>query len=306
MSKVEYNKLSKEFEDKTGWGKPLGRDEVVQFQILNIPVIKQNGEMLPYYSQKWLASEDIVFDPGTQKMVPIAYIEGYRSDEKNPYIFGQIVFKKEDKNVITITGRETNKINLLNYLRASNFNESNPLARPGSQGFIFKELEPVKSAKQRLKEKEELAMCTTYILEMKESDVIATMKVLKLPIYTSADENRAYLVDFVQEKNNRSKFNSVSKDARMPVAALIETAVAKEIIRYEKDPMTWILVDTRKEITQVVPQTDPMEHLIDYFHNNNHGRSIKDYVQKQLEVMSAEKSLEVAGKELDKEDKKKK
>jgi hypothetical protein len=306
MSKVEYNQLSKEFKEKTGWGTPLGRDEVVQFQIINIPVIKQNNEMLPFYAPKWIPSTDMVYDPGAETMVPIAYVVGRNANEKDPYRFGQIVFTKEDKNVITITGRDTNKMDLLYYLRACNFNQSNPFAKPGSQGFIFKELEPVKSAKQRLKEKEELAMCTTYILEMKESDVIATMKVLKLPIYTSADENRAYLVDFVQEKTNRSKFNSVSKDARMPVAALIETAVAKEIIRYEKDPMTWILVDTRKEITQVVPQTDPMEHLIDYFHNNNHGRSIKDYVQKQLEVMSAEKSLEVAGKELDKEDKKKK
>jgi hypothetical protein len=300
MSKVVYNNLSEEFKKKIGWGVPLQRDEVVEFQWINIPVIKQNNEMLPVYSMKRLPNTDAIFDPIQKEMVQIAYVTNeLKNTEDNPTGgLGEIEFKKEEKCTITISGRDTSKMNLLYYLRAHSLNQTNALASPSNYGFVFKELEPVKSAKQKLKERLELNSCVNYIDDMKEADLVALLKGLKLPTFKSLDENKLALVEYVQVKANRDKFNSLSKDARLPVAALITKAVELELIRYEKDPMTWVFTDSKKDFTQVPPQMDYNDHLIEFFHNNTHGKKIKDYLEKQIESIYAGKAQEESAKDL--------
>jgi hypothetical protein len=308
MSKVVYNNLSAEFKKKVGWGVPLGRDEVIEFQLINIPLVKQNGEWLPFYSPTRLPNIDAVLDPhaeGGPTMVQIAYVlSEIKNTEKDPTSgLGEIQFTRANKGVITITGREPGKIGLLNYLRACNYNASNPLAQPSPYGFIFKELEPVKTAKQKLKERVDLSNCVTYISEMKDPEVVSMLKALKLPTFSSGDENMSYLVEFVQKNENRARFNSLSKDARMPVAALISMAMERELIRYEKDPMTWNYVATGKMITQVPPQTDSTEHLLEYFHNNTNGIAFKNFLATELDLIKAGESKKSAEVDLEKKEK---
>jgi hypothetical protein len=310
MSKVTYNNLSERLKKEIGWGKPLGRDEVVEFQLVHIPLLKQNGELLPYYSNTRLPNVDAIYDPyaeGGPQMVQIAYVVNETANtEKEPTKgLGEIVFDKVNKCVITISGREPNKIGLLNFLRASNYNQTNAQATPSSYGFIFRELEPVKNAKQKLKERLERNQCESYIDGMKEAELVSMLKALKQRTYSSLDENKLALVDFVQTKANRDKFNSLSKDARMPVAALITKAVELELIKYNEEPMTWNYTSSGNMITQVPPQTDYNEHLIEYFHNNTTGKSVAAFLEKEIAVIYAAEDKKEAEKDLAKAEKKK-
>lgn len=301
MTKVIYNNLSKKLKEQVKWGKFLERDEVVEFQWLNIPLVKQNGEILPFYSTKRIPNVDAIFDPyktpeeGGPSLVAIAYVtDELKNTEKDPRGgLSEIEFTRADKCLITITGRDLKKMPLLWYLRAHSLNESNPLASPGTCGFLFKELEPRKTAKQKLKDRQEVTSCENYIYDLKETEVISFLKALKQPVFASAEENMSHLVEFIQDKLNRDRFNSLSKDVRTPIAALIEKALELEEIRYENDPMIWIYVDTKKVITQVPPQTDYKEHLLEYFHNNANGKAFKEFLEAKIgETKSKELVIE--------------
>lgn len=305
--KVVYNNLSEEFKKQIGWGVPLKRDEVVEFQWLNIPVVKQNNEMLPVYNLKTLPNVDSIFDPFKKEMVQIAYVVNeLKNTEAHPTEgLGRIEFTKSDKCTITISGRDTSRMNLLYYLRAHSLNQSNPLAEPSSYGFVFKELEPIKTAKQKLKERQEVTSCESYIFDMKDAEVISLLQALKQRSYPSPEERMSALIEFVQTKGNRDKFNSLSKDVRTPIAALISVAIEKELIRYNEDPKTWVYVATQKQILQVPPQSDNIEQLLDYFHNNTNGKAFKEFLEKEIESIHAGSAKEEAGKELAKAEKKK-
>lgn len=302
---VEYNNLSEKLKKDIGWGVALERDQVVQFQWLNIPMGKQNGEVLPLYGTKRLPNIDSIYDAhaeGGPKLVQIAYVtNSILNTEKDPKAgLGEIEFTKANKCTITITGRETGKMPLLWYLRAHSLNQSNPLAEPSNYGFMFKELEPAKTAKQKLKERQEATNCESYIYDLKDTEVISFLRALKQPIHASAVENMSALVEFVQEKANRDKFNSLSKDVRTPIAALIEKALELEEIRYDKDPMTWIYVDTKKVITQVPPQTDYKDHLLEYFHNNANGKKFKEFLEAKIGQKNANEAVEETKEEVEK------
>jgi hypothetical protein len=311
--KVKYNILSEKLKKQIKWGIPLERDEVVQFQWLNIPVVKQSGEMLPFYSTKRIPNVDAIYDPyktdeeGGPGLTPIGYvIDELRNTEKDPRGgLGEIEFTKANKCVITITGRDLNKMPLLWYLRAHSLNQSNPLAAATNYGYIFKELEPAKTAKQKLKEHQELANCIGYISDKKDTEIVAFLKALKLPTYNSPDENMAALVEYVQVKPQRDKFNGLSTDVRTPIAALIEKALELEEIKYEADPKTWIYFDTKQVITQVPPQVDPRVHILEYFHNNAHGKKVKEFLEAKIGQVNAKDAVKDAKDELSKADKKK-
>jgi hypothetical protein len=312
MTKVIYNNLSKKLKAQIKWGEPLGRDEVVEFQWLNIPIVKQNEQMLPFYSTKRIPNVDAIFDPGKTDeggpgLVAIGYvIDPLKNTEKDPRGgLGEVEFTRADKCMITITGRDLRKMPLLWYLRSHSLNQSNPLATPGTCGFLFKELEPKKTAKQKLKDRQEVTSCESYIYDLKETEVISFLKALKQPVFASGEENMSFLIEFIQDKINRDKFNSLSTDARTPTAALIEKAIELEEIKYEKDPMTWIYVDTKKLITQVPPQTDYKEHLLDYFHNNANGKKFKEFLEAKIGEIKSKENTKDAKEALEKADGKK-
>jgi hypothetical protein len=295
MARVIYNDLSEKLKKQLKWDEPLKDHEVVQFQWLNIPVIKQSGQMLPFYSLKRLPNVDHIYDPwaeGGPKMVAIAYVvnEIANTEAKPKEGLGEVEFSKGEKCVITISGRDIKKRPLLNYLRAHSANASNPHANPGSQGFLFKELEPAKTAEQKLKERKELTMCENYIYDLKDTQVVSFLSALKQRTYPTPEENMSALIEYVQVKSQRDKFNALSTDARTPVAALIAKAKDKDLIRYESDPKTWIYVETKKVITQVPPHTDPEEHIVGYFHNNINGKAMKEFLEKEIEAMEAERA----------------
>lgn len=312
MTKIIYNNLSKKLKEEVKWGKSLERDEVVEFQWLNIPIVKQNEQMLPFYSTKRIPNVDAIYDPGRSSdeggpgLVAIGYvIDELKNTEENPRGgLGEVEFTRADKCMITITGKDLRKMPLLWYLRAHSLNQSNPLATPGTCGFLFKELEPKKNAKQKLKDRQEVTSCESYIYDLKETEVISFLKALKQPVFASLEENMSHLVEFIQDKNNRDKFNSLSKDVRTPIAALIEKALELEEIRYEKDPMTWIYVDTKKLITQVPPQTDYKEHLLEYFHNNANGKAFKEFLEAKIGAINSKEAVIDAKEELEKVEKK--
>jgi hypothetical protein len=301
MAKIEYNNLSEKFKKQIKWGAPLERDEVVQFQLIDIPLVKQNGELRPYYRNHRIPNIDSIYDPykdGIGGMVEIAYVVGQTGNEASPYKLGEIEFKRDDKGVVTISGKDPAKFALLYYLRASNYNQSNPLAIKTSSGFIFKELEPVKTAKQKLKDRMELSNCMLYIDKMKDAELVSMLKALKQATYNSLEENKYALVEFIQDPANRERFNSMSVDVRMPIAALITKAEDLELIKFEKAPKTWIYKSTGKILTQVPPQSDNHDHLLEYFHNDKNGRAFKEFLEKEVESIDAEKSKAQAAKNL--------
>lgn len=302
MAKIIYNQLSDEFKKRVKWDVPPGRDEVIEFQVIEIPIVKQNGEMLPVYGNRRIPNVDSVYDPGANNgkggMVQIAYVLRETGNENKPYDLGEIEFLRTNKGVITITGREPAKYGLLYFLRACNYNESNPLAGTTSSGYIFRELEPTKTAEQKLKDRRQVNECMNLIDEMKESEIVSILAALKEQVKPSFIENQSTLVEFIQDKSKREKFLALSKDARTPVAALISKAEALEIIRFEKDPKMWIYVKTKLSITQVTPQTEKYEHLINYFHNDKKGRIFKDFLEKEVESINAVKAKNDAEEEL--------
>lgn len=303
MAKVTYNNLSEKFKKEIKWGVAPDKDQVIEFQWLNIPIVKQNGEMLPVYGLKTLPSIDSIYDPyaeGGGQMVQIAYIERETGNEKTPYDFGKIEFTRSNKCTITISGKDKSKLNLLYYLRAHNLNATNPLATPSSYGYVFKELEPAKTAGQKLKDRKEVTSCENYIYDLKEAELVSMLKALRQPTFNTLEENMSSLIEFIQVKANRDKFNSLSKDVRTPIAALISKAVDLKELEYEKGPMNWIYVDTKKHLTTVPPQTDPYEHLVEYFHNNVNGKAFKEFLEAKIGAINSKEAVADAAEELEK------
>jgi hypothetical protein len=306
--KVIYNDLSDEFKAKVGWGKLLKAEEKAEFQWLSIPTQKQNGEMLPVYGTKRIPNVDSVFDPWAKdkngnispRVVQIAYIDAETGNEKEPYIFGEIKFTKEEKCTLTISGREPKKIGLLNFLRACNFNQSNPLAKTSSVGFLFKELEPAKTANQRIKEIKEITSTNSYIAELTEAKTISMLQALQHQIFPTHEENQLALLEYVKTKQGRDKFNRLSTDVRMPIAALIGKAKETDKIRYEENSKIWSYVPTGKLITQVPPQTDATAHLVEYFHNDAHGKAFKEFLEMEIGAKNSEEALVEAAENLEK------
>jgi hypothetical protein len=65
-------------------------------------------------------------------------------------------------------------------------------------------------------------------------------------------------------------------------------------------------VDTKIVITQVPPHTDPKEHILEYFHNNSHGKKIKEFIEAKIGKLNATEVLEEAKEEVEKPESKKK
>lgn len=312
-NKQLYNNLSEKYKQKIGWSKPLGRDESVTFELIHIPVVKQNGKDEVFHSYKRIPNVDSVYDPYLKNesgeeiggMVEIAYVITDTGNEKNLKL-GEIEFLKANKSTITITGKEPKLLGLLNFMRASNYNISNPMAKPTPYGYIFKEIEPVKTAQQKLKERVELNDCTNYILALKEAETVSMLKALKQQVFPAFEENQSALVEFVQKKENRDKFNSLSKDVRMPIAALITKAQDLELIRYDKVSKIWLYTETKKEITQVPPQSDNNDHLVEYFHSNKNGKAFKEFLEKEVDALNVGKQKDAAEKVVNELEEKKK
>jgi len=300
---IEYNKLTASTE------KSLRRNDfdggsIVTFKILKKPTITRDmkgNEVVVYPRSVRVPNTDVIFDPnkkGSDKRVNLGYIESIDRNTGNPR-FGEIEFLGAKMGAITLSTRRPSDVELINYLRSSNYNKSNPLAEQPEGGFKFEELKPVLTAKQKLKAKKQRAEAENMILNMTKAQSVTYLKSLKQKTYGSVEENIMALTDYIQTPENLARFFSLSTDTKLPVAELVSDAKRHNIVRYDNATDSWNYVNTGKVITQVAPGQDETEHFVEYLFSDSRGQKVREYLEAELNKNKADDELANATVELE-------
>ena len=311
--KPVYNQLSQKYKEEIGWNTLPPRGSKVTFRVLGgSKTVRRrltDGSTEPAESYKagvFIPNTDWVYDPyaeGGPKLVQIAAVRG---DNPANYQFEQLHFNRQSKLQVTIADNEPHKMHILNYLRASNFNRSNPHARPHpSTGFIFEEVKTQLIDRNYNLSKKELAQATLQITDMSDVEVIAQIKTLKLPMQETADANRSTLLKYIEAPENLKRFFGTSVDVRIPMKETIEKALKEEIIVFKDDSKAWHFFDTQKHMTSVTPGVDKYDHLIDFFTMNQHGATQYEFIKERLANIESKRRANDLSIELEKMSKKK-
>lgn len=309
QNRVEYNNLSKELKEEFEWHKPLQPDEKVTFVALGGRSTGKRTypsgrtEPVPIYKASVrVPSTDVIFDPFKDNglgMQPGGNVDigvpTMWDSQANRWLFEELEFTKGNKNTMTISGREPHKRFIIDYLRTSNYNRSNPKAiPPAGVGFLFEEVKTFARAKDVIKNEKEKASAKKIIFDMTNAEVSAQMVTLNLASKATTEENQLELLQYIDNPVNLKKFLGQASDTRTPVRFVIQKAVDLELIAYEPVSKQWSYSGTQgnKNICQCTPGADPYEHLMTYFFHNKHGEAHKDHLEAIINKMEADKNLE--------------
>lgn len=287
--------LSDQFKKEAGIGKYPSPNEKVSFQIPEPATKVVNGEERPLYKNVRIPNKDTVYDPYQGENGTSVHIWYGFKPENNE--FEMILFPKNNKSRVDITGRTPGQFELLDYLRACNYNQTNPLGQRPKNGFMFKELEPQIEARTKNEERKEKVQTENYIFELSATEAASYVKSIGMAPAGDEEINKDILYNHIQDKKQRKEFLQMSRDARQPVATLVDEALNKGVIEYIKKHETWRIKKTGKELLQVPPNSDSKEALLDYFHNDKHGQTMKNYVADEVHKLEAEKKSEASSKE---------
>lgn len=307
VEKQEYNKISDQLKKELGWDKTLKPNESVTFRNIGNPKhtkdIKGNKVEILRASVN-IPPTDTIYDPwkdngpGSEKGgnieigVPVSW-----DSKNNKWNFEHIEFTKIGNNQLTFSGRDPHKKFIVDYLRATNYNRSNPHSiPPGGSGYVFEEVKSQEIAVKRINLEKESHTARTIIFEMSASELSTQLSILKMPIKASKEENQTQLLDFVGNPNNNhvnlKKFLGGAVDTRTPIMHSINKAYELEIIGYEENSRVWFFTETKKHIKQVTPGVDPYDDLMNFFFINTHGKVELEYIDKKIEKHGVDQYLE--------------
>jgi len=260
------------------------RDEEVEFKILRNPVERSDvkGNKFFQYCKSVMikGNDELVDKDGNAYPICSRFIKEHEIDESP--IFESVEFLGENDGTISISGRQPNKFNIIRFLRCHNANKKNYL-RDEYTAPMFEELEPQKTARQRVNERKRRVTVENSIYKLNDSEVVTYLKALKLPTFKSEEENLDQLITFIQDRNGLKKYENLAKDVRTPILYMIQVATDKEIISYNKDTHEWSMVSNGDIIHKVVPGKDYRNDLLDFFHNDQDGAAIREYIENEIE-----------------------
>jgi len=314
----EYNKISKRLRKELEWDKELKPNETVTFRNLGNPKHTKDiqGNPVPILRASVnIPPRDTIYDPWRNNLHPDD--ENYHKGEteefncggnveigvpkdwdskNNTWTFEQIEFTKIGDNKLTFSGREPHKRHIINYLRATNYNRSNPHSiPPGGTGHIFEEVKDHEIAAKKMNIEKEMHRAKGIIFDMSASELATQLGVLKRAVKPNKTENEAQLIEFISAPTgnyaNLKKFLGGAVDTRTPIIHSINKAVELDIISYEEISHQWFFSETRKQIKQVTPGADPYEDLMRFFFENTHGRVQLSYIDKKIEQHGVEQYL---------------
>jgi len=302
----EYNKISDELKKELGWDKTLKPNESVTFRNLGNPKHTrdtQGNKVEIFRASVNIPPTDIIYDPYKDNgpgMEPGGNVEigvpKSWDSKNNQWTFEQIEFTKIGDNKLTFSGREPHKKYIIDYLRACNYNRTNPHSTPpGGSGHIFEEVKDQEIASKRVNIEKELHNAKGIIFGMSAPELATQLSVLKKPVKATKQENEIQLIDFITDNKNNyanlKKFLGGAVDTRTPIIHSINKAVELEIIAYEENSHVWNFPLTRKIIKQVPPGADPYDDLMKYFFESTIGRGQLAYVDNMIEKHGIEQYL---------------
>jgi len=268
---------------------PQGRD-VVEFQLLRAPITVSN--IKNDKSSRWPASvvlvnQDIVYDEkGTE--YPVAYIQSVNADGSPN--FGMVEFKGQDGGAIMFTAKDANRFGLLRYLRCMNQNKTN-LLKSDNKVSVFKELEPVKSAREQMRIDKEIMEVKLSIHELSNAEAVTYLKSLKKPHYEEQERNINALLEYVKDPVGIKKYMSLSTDIRLPLIGMVNEARVKGVVLFSEDENTWTYGSTgRRVCPPITPGSEPVEYLVDFMHNDKEGKAVLNYIKAQIEGEKADEN----------------
>lgn len=304
MERIEYNKISAKLKDELGWDKPLKPNERVQFELLSKGKVSKQLSALgshkyenvqDYRASVRIPPTDTIYDPYKDNgegrepggNVEIAGPHTWNSRDQI-WEFENIEFTKGNKGTITVSGTEPHRRPIINYLRACNYTRSNRNAiPPRGTGFVFEEIRIADKAREMMRFEKEKSMAVNHILAMATPEAAMACQLLNFAIKESLEENQAQLISMVQNASGLKKYLGQSNDARSPVMYTIKRAVELEFISYEDISRVWSYKDSKKQLAQVTPGSDPYEHLLDYLFNTKIGETHRDFLETQIAKVDA-------------------
>lgn len=324
---LKFNDISKALKEEMNI-KPLGRKEIASFELNDkyASTLTING-----YDRKTfprminIPNPCVIFDPywdneGNEvsiqeakkypekcvgKSVNLAYIpDGDGSQAKH---FGEVSFRREDEGQKVVTSRVKRHDQLLQFLKLHNYNETNPKAEVPEEGFMFRESEPSKAARNKQKTRKRRMNMERLIEKMSSDDLTNKLNVLNLPISSDNEINRNTLYDYISdaEKDEKQfsklqKFESLTADARTPILSAISRWEKEERIFFDENESKWKLnIGGKYDIgDSVPPEKNAKDYLVDYFYNNNRGKAWHDYLSNLDEEQKHKEAKEQASKEI--------
>ena len=297
-----YKDVSKSIRELLGL-RELKKGEVVHFKLLHIPMTKTlEGDKVPLYPASVnIPLIDEIYDYEKQDLIPISY--GVRATDAQVQRNGtsvtgvyepldRIEFGAGNKCTISISWEDKAKLPLLYFLRSHSLNKSNPLSRKRPNQFLFEELKPVLKASDKLKyRKKKKAAEETVLDKYNESEVIASLKALKLPVYNDDVMNREALIDFIDTEKGLNKFLSLTGTVKDTIGEVVEAAMDNEFLAFNDHTNQWTIpdLDDRAILTTMEGENHKGE-LIAFMLNEVAGQRFYNYLVKMLEAKKAVKA----------------
>ena len=225
-----------------------------------------------------IKAEDIIYDPEKDVNRKIRYIPGeisiYEDEQKeDAKVKSPITFN----NGFLMVDR-TNPT-LRKYLNCCNLNQSNP-DRDKNIRPAFKLLNHQEKAKNNLEKMMVEMDAIRTALEMPLEKLIGYAKVLGINVNKSTDEIR-YDMKMLAQKDPKS-FISGMDDPKTELKETLLKASEYNIIKLDRDKITWIKGDQRPVITNVPLGVKAIDHMTEYCLSGK-GETALEHIKLQLE-----------------------
>jgi hypothetical protein len=239
-----------------------------------------------YPAQTRIPSEEVIYDPTTNKNRVIRYAPGegsvYKDEQtqstpEQKVVVGDIIFQHGSLIV-----DHTNPL-LLAYLSLSNFNHSNPNRVKGSK-ILFAEVNSEKEADMSLENEAAQARAVNYVMNMEFDDLMGYARVLNVNTNRSVKEVRHDMV--IMSKKDPERFIAGADDPVNKRKQVIMTATKSKIIEVSGRSINWVFGDKKSLITPVPIGQDAVTWFAEWTMSEKDGEKVYAEIEKQLKKLS--------------------
>lgn len=271
----------------------LKRGEIAVYELCSIRYDKKIQRHIIPASQMCL-STDRIFDPyaGDQgEYVDINYIIGETPADPNSMRsttihLGEILFRRQNNGQIVIRGGDKRHEMLYTFLELCSWNENNarkPFHVSPLSGYIFKRLEPSKTASQKVDFNRSVRAAQDAIDTMSESKLRRVAKGLMLKginQFSDDDEIRILLIDIAAKTPD--KILKLDEDTTIEVVAVVADAVDAGLIEKDFVNNRYAWCESKDTICSIIPGKTPEDSIRDFILTGSEGKEFFKSIRKLL------------------------
>jgi len=259
----------------------------VQSKSVIFRLIKRNDkpalEGRHYPSQKIQPSEEIIFDPDSNKRRTIRYAPGeislFKDEQPEKVVVGTIIFQNGSISV------PRNNPMLLEFLEKSNYNQSNP-DRLSDVKQIFAVMDEAATAKDLVEDERTQNRASNTVLNMNFADLKAYARVLGVNIKNEGD---IIIHDMLQlAKADPESFMSGIDDPLVKRQQVILDAMEFKIIEVNARNISWVFGEKKSLIVPAPLGSDVVSWFAEWTLNEKDGQAVYKDIDKKVNKLSSE------------------